>query len=398
MNELSLSINEKMNLFYHLTSIPIHLFSDEEYLFSFSPNTDNLHQIFHWFMEKIHPSLQNTQFTNCLTIMNDLEEVFFITPIFIHDDNHFVVSGPYIIGHCLEDFINKLIMKRKTSLKSKESLLKTFKTRRLLSDSDSIYFKQLFNELFTASCSKYNRKENALSEKFYIHRIENKERWYTHPPYYIEQKLLLYIKEGNAKEAEKMVQSLNTYHDAILSKNPIRSFKNSLICRCTLYTRAIIEGGVDSETAFTLSDTYINEIEKISDIQDLYHLDIKMVSEFTKLILSKINRLYSPLVQSTLKIVKESINEKINVNDIALRIPANPNYLSQVFKKEVGISLSAYINQQKIDEAKYFLSYTNSSIIDISNFFNFSSQSHFTSIFKKYIGVTPQAYRKNYSL
>jgi len=396
MISLTLSISEKMDLFYQLTRIPIHLFSDDEHIFSYAPVDGEFQRHINWFFSVVHDTLKDQLLENLLFLNNDLEEAFLISILPIHDNNHYVLCGPYIIAHSHEEYINKLILKRKISLEDKDNVHKSFKWTKLVDERKNIYYRQLYRELFVNIGPKQTTKENSISEKFYIHRIENKENWYSHPPYYIEQKLLVKIKEGNVKEAENIVQTLNTYHDAVLSDNSIRSFKNSLICRCTLYTRAVIEGGVDSEIAFTLSDTYINEIEKRSDIQGLYHLDIKMIGEFIKLINTKINRMYSPLVQSAIRILSTSINDKLSVEDIAKQIPANPNYLSQVFKKEVGIPLSVYINQAKIEEAKYFLSFTNSDLADIANFLQFSSQSHFTSVFKKHTGMTPLNYRKNY--
>ncbi|PKM96248.1 MAG: hypothetical protein CVU84_00605 [Firmicutes bacterium HGW-Firmicutes-1] len=396
MNELTLSISEKMNLFYQFTQVPIHLFSDDEHIFSYTQPSVDFQKHFNWFYEIVHDSLKNQVLENLLYLSNDLEEAFLITILQIHDKNHYILCGPYVLAQSHEEFINKLILKRKVSLEDKDELIHYFSFTSLVDEKRNIYYRQLFCELFVNLSSNSSGKENSLSEKFYLHRIENKEKWYSHPPYFIEQSLLVKIKEGNVEESEKIVQSLNTYHDATLSTNSIRSFKNSLICRCTLYTRAVIEGGVDSESAFTLSDTYINEIEHRSDIQDLYHLDIKMIREFVKLINTKINRMYSPLVQSTIKIISTSLNDKISVKEIAEQIPANANYLSQVFKKEVGTALSVYINQIKIEEAKYFLSFTNSSLADISSFFHFASQSHFASVFKKHAKMTPLEYRKNY--
>ncbi|PKM51025.1 MAG: hypothetical protein CVV02_08815 [Firmicutes bacterium HGW-Firmicutes-7] len=396
MNQLALSISEKMNLFYQFTQIPIHLFSDDEYIFSYALPEDDFQKHYNWFYDVVHASLKNQILENLLYLSNDLEEAFLITILQIHDKNHYILCGPYVVAQSHVEFINKLILKRKVSLEDKDQLIKSISSTKLVDDKRNIHYRQLFCELFVNSSANASNKENTLSEKFYLHRIENKEKWYSHPPYFIEQSLLVKIKEGNVEEAEKIVQSLNTYHDATLSTNSIRSFKNSLICRCTLYTRAVIEGGVDSETAFTLSDTYINEIEHRSDIQELYHLDLKMIREFVKLINTKINRIYSPLVQAIIKIISSSLNDKISVKEIAEQIPANANYLSQVFKKEVGTALSIYINRAKIEETKYFLSFTNSTLADISNFFQFSSQSHFASVFKKHTKMTPLEYRKNY--
>ena len=68
-------------------------------------------------------------------------------------------------------------------------------------------------------------------------------------------------------------------------------------------------------------------------------------------------------------------------------------YLSALFKKENGITLSDYIASEKVKEACHMLEYTDKSILEISTALGFSSQSHFTKVFKKIKGVTPKSIR-----
>ncbi|MEH7313803.1 helix-turn-helix domain-containing protein, partial [Priestia megaterium] len=71
----------------------------------------------------------------------------------------------------------------------------------------------------------------------------------------------------------------------------------------------------------------------------------------------------------------------------------HPNYLSKIFKKEVGKSVSQYIQEQRIEEAKKLLQLSNYTISEISTLLNFHDQSYFTTTFKKILGVTPKQYR-----
>ena len=60
----------------------------------------------------------------------------------------------------------------------------------------------------------------------------------------------------------------------------------------------------------------------------------------------------------------------------------NSDYLSILFKKEVGISLIEYIQRERIEEAKKLLTFTTYPLSDICASLNFSDQSYFTKIFK----------------
>lgn len=71
----------------------------------------------------------------------------------------------------------------------------------------------------------------------------------------------------------------------------------------------------------------------------------------------------------------------------------NPSYLSTLFKKEVGMSISEYVQSAKVNEAKNLLSYTSYSMSDIASLLIFYDQSHFIRVFKKYTGVTPKQFK-----
>jgi len=64
-----------------------------------------------------------------------------------------------------------------------------------------------------------------------------------------------------------------------------------------------------------------------------------------------------------------------------------------LFKKEVGMSITEYILNQKVEEAKRLLTQTDYQISDIYTWLNFHDQSHFTKVFKKYTGTTPKKFK-----
>ena len=92
----------------------------------------------------------------------------------------------------------------------------------------------------------------------------------------------------------------------------------------------------------------------------------------------------------------ERAHENITVSELAESVGLNETYLSKLFKKEMGCTVSEYIRDEKIEEACYLLSFTNKTSIEIATDLSFSSHSYFISVFKKVKGVTPKEYRNQH--
>ncbi len=71
-------------------------------------------------------------------------------------------------------------------------------------------------------------------------------------------------------------------------------------------------------------------------------------------------------------------------------------YLSRKFKEETGESLTDFILKEKTEEAKRLLRYSDKPLTAIGSYLGFSSASHFSRVFKTYVGSTPSEYRDKY--
>ena len=88
-------------------------------------------------------------------------------------------------------------------------------------------------------------------------------------------------------------------------------------------------------------------------------------------------------------------NEDINLETIANIVHLNPSYFSSIFKKEVGVSFSNYLNKIRIEQSKLLLKNTDSSIVEIALEVGFEDQSYFSKVFKNLTKMTPKQYRQN---
>lgn len=237
--------------------------------------------------------------------------------------------------------------------------------------------------------------ENLILEKN-LHEIRshNLDTMFIHPPYFLEREMLDMIKKGDNKNARRLLIETNKQQRAHLAKDPVRSLKNSIICSCTLYARAAIEAGSLPEEAFTLSDTFINAIESVNTKDELTRLESDMLEDFCNMVNDVNDSKYSSIVLRTINNANLKLTEKATLKDLADKVFVHPNYLSSLFKKEVGISLFDYILKRKVEESVFFIKYTDMPLSGIAEKFQFCSQSYYIKTFRRYLGVTPNWYRR----
>ena len=105
------------------------------------------------------------------------------------------------------------------------------------------------------------------------------------------------------------------------------------------------------------------------------------------------------VLSDTLKKIVDYVNENLSDEDMRLTLLAenmnmNPNYISQLFKKELGCGYHAYLNQVRVEKAKKYLKQTNEPITVVAELVGFSDYRIFTNIFKGLCGVTPSQFSK----
>lgn len=182
----------------------------------------------------------------------------------------------------------------------------------------------------------------------------------------------------------------------ILSQNPLRNHKYHLIILTAMITRFCIEEGLEAEIAYTMSDMFICEIDRIESEQKLSALKYKIISQFLNTMKAERYRSYSYAVTKAMEYISNHLTEPLSNTQIAGSLSCTADYLSRLFKKETGRTLAKYVLEQKCHTACYMLENSSSSCTEISAFLGFASCSHFTGRFRSLFGVTPGEYRKQH--
>jgi AraC-like DNA-binding protein len=104
---------------------------------------------------------------------------------------------------------------------------------------------------------------------------------------------------------------------------------------------------------------------------------------------------HQALVVSLCEWIENHLGSGIALPELAAISGFSVWYMQTVFRATTGMAIGRYIRERKLTEAVYRLRQTDNRVLDIAVEFGFNSQSQFTTLFKKYFGITPQACRQN---
>lgn len=258
---------------------------------------------------------------------------------------------------------------------------------------------------------KTNQIEKLISEKESIdERVQRnylqiyfdyRENGRVHNPYDQEVREISSIRNGDVEALKRSWDEDYTGTIGTLAKDQLRHFKNLAIVLITLGSRAAIEGGVQAELAFSLSDSYILRVEDAQSPEEAYKLGKEAELHYTNLVADMQNRNDNKknlLISKCKDYIFQHLLEKIKVQEIADELHVNVSYLSDLFSRNEGYSISSYISNEKIKLAKNLLKYSTYAYSDIASYLGFCSHSHMGSQFKRSVGLTPAQFREKYGV
>ena len=210
-----------------------------------------------------------------------------------------------------------------------------------------------------------------------------------------EQTIMNIIRKGDVAALEAFAKNAPAVRPGVMAREQLRQAKNTFIVTVAEASRAAIRGGMDVEDALTSSDAYIRQCEMMIDIHEITRLNYDMVMYYTRQVQRIRGGNYaSDLVRNVANYVQHHLSEPITTGRIADHLFLSRQHLSRRFTREAGIPLAAFVRNEKIEEGKRLLRYTDRSVSAIAVYLGFSSQGHFSRVFREITGMTPGEYRE----
>lgn len=215
--------------------------------------------------------------------------------------------------------------------------------------------------------------------------------------YKSEREFLNMVKQGKTNEALEAFSRLSEYQIThIYSFQNIYSMLNGFTTLRTLLRKSAEEVGVHPTTLESLSCIYTPKLHNVKTTSQIRRLSQDIIFDYTKAVQDVLDEKYSLVVKKTISYVKLHLGTPLTLQNMAMAAGVVPNYLSQVFKAETGMTLMKYIAKRRCDIAAELLTSTTLSIAEISHHVGYTDNNYFVKVFKSQLKLTPSDYRQKY--
>jgi len=388
---------DALKLIYNATYMPMH-YSKNNVTVSVFPN---------W----------SINILDCIIYQNDFEHTQKSFDYYVSNDylyigivrnianNESVIVGPVSLAPLTPENIEKIIKVFADSEASYQRIKEYFERTPYFSLSRFLNTMALINTVINheiIDVEKYYKAEistlkNEVGRTYSDAIIDIKENENYHNTYFFEQEYYGYVEKGDVDGLTEFTKIIPSFSEGSMASDSIRHSKNIFITAIALATRHAINGGLDIETAYQLSDSYIQEMEKMSDSAAITMLLDSAIFDYTRRVSdAKMPKDMSEEIFKCIQYISNHVNQNISVEQLAEILHIDRSTLSKKFKRELGFNISNFIMHRKLEEAKTLLRYTDKSVSEISAYLCFSSQAYFQNVFKKKYGVTPRNFRLNF--
>ena len=213
--------------------------------------------------------------------------------------------------------------------------------------------------------------------------------------YHCENKMLEAVAQGDAAKVELAMKEMTKYRIETRSSDGLREAKNNLIILNVLFRKAVEEAGVHPYYINELSESFAKRIEKARNMLEITTINREFVHKYCLLVKNYALKEYSAVVAECMNYIEFNLQEELTLNYLAERLNMNASSLSAKFKKEVGCTITDYINQKRVKASLILLVTTNLPIGEVAEKVGYINENYYSRIFKKLQGMTPREYRSS---
>lgn len=160
-----------------------------------------------------------------------------------------------------------------------------------------------------------------------------------------------------------------------------------------LFRKAVENAGVHPYYIDELSTSLAKRIEKACNMLEITNITREFVHKYCLLVKNYALKEYSDVIAECINYIEFNLEDELTLNNLAEKLNMNASSLSAKFKKEVGYTLTDYINLKRVKASLILLVTTNLPIGEVAEKVGYMNENYYSRIFKKIQGMTPREYR-----
>lgn len=228
------------------------------------------------------------------------------------------------------------------------------------------------------------------SEEETLWRMRTLEQRYAY-----ENELIQAVAKGQSHKVDMLANSFSRISFEQRSADPLRNVKNYCIIINTLLRKAAEQGGVHPLHLDSTSSDFAFRIEQAVSLEAVPTLLSEMFHSYCRLVRKKSLKGYSPPVQKAITLIDADLAGSLNLRTLAQNLNISSSYLSSLFKKETGQTLTDYIMERRMEFARNLLSKTKLQVQTVAQHCGIMDVHYFSKLFKKSTGMTPKEFRQS---
>lgn len=215
--------------------------------------------------------------------------------------------------------------------------------------------------------------------------VQGKELNY---PFHLEKKLLSSLGQGNKEDAEKRIDEFLEF--CISSEYNTEDIRQGIL---KLMTGMLDTAKEVNQKAY---ETLRNQNCMHSVLMAYTRSEIcEILYQMGDIICKKEagEGISNYTINRTVEYIRMHYMEGISLEETAEALNITPEYLSMLFKREMGMNFSVFLKKFRISHAKRLLKGTDMKIYEVAEACGYNNSNYFTKVFKEETGISPADYR-----
>ena len=203
------------------------------------------------------------------------------------------------------------------------------------------------------------------------------------------------VSKGKLNQIDIIANSVLNHGTEQRLSDTLRNRKNYLIILNTLLRKAAEYGAVHPIHIHRLSASFAGQIEELHSIDSSIELQKTMMRKYCLLVKEHSLKKFSDIIGRTITLISYDLTADLTLKSIAKSMNVNASYLSALFKKECGETLTDYVIRKRMESAAYYLKHTDKQIQVIAAEVGVLDVNYFIKLFKRQYEMTPSQYRSH---